>query len=140
MRRITRARLDAAALCAAVSSPRRGALATFAGVVRAVHAGRRVVGIDYDCFAPLAEKELARIVRAAERKWPAAVAAAHRVGSLRVGEASVVVAAASAHRPEAFAACRWTIDEIKRRLPVWKKERYVGGDGRWLPGCALHRR
>ena len=143
MRRLTsisRSSLNTALITASVSSTKRGAVVTFSGVVRAVHAGRRVVGIDYDCFAPLAEKELARIVRAAERKWPAAVAAAHRVGSLRVGEASVVVAAASAHRPEAFAACRWTIDEIKRRLPVWKKERYVGGDGRWLPGCALHRR
>jgi molybdopterin synthase catalytic subunit len=137
MRRITRGRLDPASLAAAVSSPRRGALVLFSGVVRAVHAGRRVAGIDYDCFMPLAEKELDRIVRAAQTRWPAAIAAAHRVGSLRVGEASVLVAAAAAHRPEAFAACRWTIDEIKRRLPVWKKEKHVGGGGRWLPGCSL---
>jgi molybdopterin synthase catalytic subunit len=140
MRRVTRARLDPAALAAEVSSPKHGAVSTFVGVVRAVHAGRRVKGIEYDCFIPLAENELARILAAAEKKWPAHVEAAHRVGSLRVGEASVAVAAGSMHRAEAFEACRWTIDEIKRRLPVWKKERYLQGEGRWLPGCALHGR
>jgi molybdopterin synthase catalytic subunit len=140
MRRITRARLSPAALAAAVASPRHGAVATFVGAVRAVHAGRRVKAVAYDCFVPLAEKELALILREAGRKWPAQVAAAHRVGRLTVGTASVIVAAGSMHRAEAFAACRWTIDEIKRRLPVWKKEHYVRGEGRWLPGCALHRR
>ena len=137
---MTRAKLNLAALAAAVSSPKHGAVATFVGVVRAVHAGRRVKGIEYDCFSPLAEKELARILAEAGKRWPARVEAAHRVGSLRVGEASVAVAAGSMHRPEAFAACRWTIDEIKLRLPVWKKEKYVRGQGRWLPGCALHGR
>ncbi|HEX4046745.1 MAG TPA: molybdenum cofactor biosynthesis protein MoaE [Elusimicrobiota bacterium] len=140
MRRVTRAKLEPAALAAAVSSPRHGAVSTFVGVVRAVHAGRRVKGIEYDCFFPLAEKELARIVAEAEKRWPARVEASHRIGALEVGEASVAVAAGSMHRPEAFAACRWTIDEIKRRLPVWKKEKYIRGEGRWLPGCALHGR
>jgi molybdopterin synthase catalytic subunit len=140
MRRVTRAKLDPAALAAAVSSPKHGAVSTFVGVVRAVHAGRRVRGIEYDCHIPLAEKELARILAEAGKKWPVEVEAAHRVGSLRVGEASVAVAAGSMHRAEAFEACRWTIDEIKRRLPVWKKEKYIGAEGRWLPGCALHGR
>lgn len=140
MRRVTRAKLDCAALAAAVSSPKHGAVSTFVGVVRAVHAGRRVKGIDYDCFSPLAEKELARILAAAAKKWPVQVEAAHRIGALKVGEASVAVAAGSMHRPEAFAACRWVIDEIKTRLPVWKKEKYLKGEGRWLPGCTLHRR
>ena len=141
MRRVTRAQLDVAALAAAVSAPKHGAVATFVGAVRAVHAGRRVKGIDYDSFVPLAEKELSRILKQAEKKWPVKVEASHRIGRLRIGEVSVAVAAGSMHRPEAFAACRWTIDEIKRRLPVWKRERYVTGDGRWLPGCTLrHRR
>ena len=140
MRRITRARLNPAALSAAVESPRHGAVVVFVGAVRAVHAGRRVKAVAYDCFAPLAEKELERILKEAAKRWPAKVAAAHRVGRLIVGEASVAVAAASMHRAEAFEACRWTIDEIKRRLPVWKKEFYLRGEGRWLPGCALHRR
>jgi molybdopterin synthase catalytic subunit len=140
MRRITNSPPNTAALAAAVSGKNRGAVAVFTGVVRASHAGRRVRAISYDCFRPLAERELARIILAAQKRWPVAVEAAHRVGRVRAGEAGVCVAAASAHRPEAFAACRWTIDEIKRRLPVWKKEHYAGGDGRWLPGCALHRR
>ena len=140
MRRITRSKLNPAALAAAVSSPKHGAVSTFVGAVRAVHAGRRVKGIEYDCFSPLAEKELARILLEASKRWPVRVEAAHRIGALRVGEASVAVAAGSMHRPEAFAACRWAIDEIKKRLPVWKKEQYVKGAGRWLPGCALHKR
>lgn len=137
---ITRGRLDPAALARAVSSPRHGAVASFAGAVRSVHAGRRVTGVSYDCFAPLAARELARIAARAERKWPARVAVAHRIGRLRVGELSVAIAAGSVHRAEAYAACRFVIEEIKRLLPVWKKEHYAGGDGRWLDGCALRRR
>ena len=140
MRRVTRARLDPAALAASVSDRRHGAVVTFLGVVRAVHAGRRVVAVEYDCFAPLAEKELARLLREAARRWPARVAAVHRVGRLKVGEASVAVAAGSMHRAEAFEAARWVIDEIKERLVRWTKEHYTRGPGRWLPGCALHRR
>lgn len=140
MRRVTRAKLNPAALATAVTDARSGAVATFVGVVRGTHAGRRVRGLDYDAFVPLAEKELARILDEARRRWPVRVEASHRIGSLKVGEASVAVAAASAHRPEAFAACRWTIDQIKERVPVWKRERYATGDGRWLPGCALHAR
>ncbi|MDE2141814.1 MAG: molybdenum cofactor biosynthesis protein MoaE [Elusimicrobia bacterium] len=132
--------MNPAALAASVNSPKHGAIATFAGAVRATHAGRTVKGISYDCFVPLAEKEMALILKQAEKKWPVMAAAAHRTGRLKAGEISVFVATGSAHRPEAFAACRWVIDEIKRRLPVWKKEHYVTGDGRWLPGCALHRR
>lgn len=138
--RLTRARLRPAAVAAAVADPRRGAIASFVGVVRALHAGRRVRSVEYEAFLPLAEKELARVVAEAERRWPVRAAAVHRLGLLRVGEASVVVAAGSVHRAEALAACRWTIDEIKRRLPVWKKERYASGPGRWLAGCALGRR
>lgn len=140
MRRLTRVtpfRLDVAALSRAVSSPKHGAVASFVGTVRAVHAGRRVVAVSYDCFVPLAEKELSRIATTTEKRWPVRVAVAHRTGRLKVGEASVAIAAGAMHRAEAYAACRFVIEEIKRRLPVWKKEHYVGGDGRWLSGCAL---
>lgn len=137
---VTRAKLEPAALAAAVASRRHGASAQFVGVVRAAHAGRRVRAVEYDCFAPLAGRELARIAREAERRWPARVAVAHRVGLLKVGEASVAIAAGAMHRAEAFEACRFVIEEIKHRLPVWKKEHYDRGPGRWLPGCALGRR
>lgn len=138
--RVTNSRLDPAALARAVSSPRHGAVAAFAGAVRSVHAGRRVTAVSYDCFVPLAEKELARIAARAEKKWPVRVAVAHRVGRLRVGELSVAIAAGSVHRAEAYAACRFVIEAIKKTLPVWKKEHYAGGDGAWLAGCALRRR
>lgn len=137
---MTSGRIRAEAVSASVADRGHGAICLFLGVVRASHAGRRVRAISYDAFLPLASKELVRIADEAERRWPARVSAVHRVGRLGVGEISVAVAAGSRHRPEAFAAGRWTIDEIKRRLPVWKKEHYVEGDGRWLPGCALHRR
>lgn len=135
---VTPSRLEPAALCRAASSPKHGAVVSFVGTVRSPHAGRIVRAVTYDCFVPLAEKELARIASEAERRWPVRVAAAHRTGRLKVGEASVAIAAGSGHRAEAFEACRWVIEQIKRRLPVWKKEHYATGDGRWLAGCALH--
>ena len=140
MTSVVKSRLDAAALCRAVSSPKHGAVASFIGTVRSPHAGRVVRAVTYDCFTPLAEKELARIAAAARRRWPVRVAVAHRVGRLKVGEASVAIAAGSAHRAQAYDACRFVIEEIKRTLPVWKKEHYARGSGRWLAGCALHGR
>ena len=138
--RITSSRLNPAALARAVSSARHGAAASFVGTVRAIHAGRRVKAVNYDCFAPLAEKELARIAAEAEKRWPVKVAAEHRIGRLSVGQASLAIAVGSGHRAESFEACRFVLEEIKRRLPVWKKERYLRGEGRWLAGCALHRK
>jgi molybdopterin synthase catalytic subunit len=135
---VTKAALNIASLERAVSSPRHGALSSFVGTVRSVHAGRRVRAVTYDCFVPLAERELSRIVKRAESRWPVRIAVAHRIGRLKVGQASVAIAAGSGHRAEVFEACRFVIEEIKRSLPVWKKEHYVQGDGRWLPGCALH--
>lgn len=140
MIRVTKARLNPAALERAVSSPKHGAVASFVGTVRSPHAGRVVRAVSYDCFTPLAEKELARIKAAAEKRWPVLVGVEHRIGRLRVGQASVAISAASPHRAEAFEACRFVLEQIKRRLPIWKKEHYAKGSGRWLPGCALKRR
>lgn len=114
-----------------------GAQALFLGVVRDHHEGRSVRAVTYDCFRPLAEKTLSEIAREAASRWQAVVACAHRVGTLEVGEASVAIAAGSEHRAEAFEASRWVIEEIKRRLPVWKKEHYADGGAAWLSGCAL---
>ncbi|MBI5200876.1 MAG: molybdenum cofactor biosynthesis protein MoaE [Elusimicrobia bacterium] len=134
---IQREPLDAARLCAAVESPSHGAVASFTGVVRNSHEGKSVVAVTYDCFEPLAAKVLAAIVAEAEAKFGARVAAEHRVGRLKVGEASVAIAAGSPHRSESFDACRYVIEEIKVRLPVWKREHYSDGDGAWLSGCSL---
>jgi len=123
-------------LCAA---PGHGAQAVFVGVVRDNHEGRKVDGVTYDCFVPLAERTLAEIAEEARGKFGAKIAAAHRIGRLAVGEASVAIAAGTPHRAEAFDACRYVIERIKERLPVWKQEHYVDGTANWLDGCALHR-
>jgi molybdopterin synthase catalytic subunit len=80
----------------------------------------------------MAEAECARIVAEAEARWPARIALAHRVGALAIGEAAVAIAAGAAHREAAFAACRFVIEEVKRRLPIWKKEFYADGTIEWV--------
>jgi molybdopterin synthase catalytic subunit len=134
---ITEAPLDVASLIALVEASGHGAQASFVGVVRDNHDGKKVEAVTYDCFAPLAEKTLRDIAAAAEKRHGAKVAAAHRTGRLGVGEASVAIAAGAPHREQAFAACREVIEEIKRRLPVWKQEHYADGGASWLDGCRL---
>jgi molybdopterin synthase catalytic subunit len=126
--------IDVRVLEARVSGPDRGALATFAGIVRDHHEGRRVLRLEYTAYEPMAERVLQEIAReAAARFGTPHIALQHRLGPLAVGETSVVVAAAAAHRKEALAACAWVIDEVKTRAPIWKKE--FGDDGVfWIEG------
>lgn len=124
-------------LVACVAEYGCGAQALFVGSVRDTNEGRAVRAVTYDAFRPLALKELQDIAREAGERWSARVAVVHRLGRLEVGDASVAVAAAAPHRAEAFGACRYVIDEIKERLPVWKKEHYAEGESRWLEGCSL---
>lgn len=119
------------------SAPGHGAQAVFLGVVRDHHEGRKVLAVTYEAFKPLAQRLLGRIAEEAALRCSATVAVAHRLGRLKTGQASVAIAAASAHRAEAFAACRQTIEKIKAGLPVWKKEHYADGESSWLEGCAL---
>lgn len=126
-------RLDLAALIARVQAPDRGAVTSFLGVVRDHQGGRPVARLEYSAYPSMAEAECARIVAEAHARWPARVALAHRVGALEIGDAAVVVAAAAAHRDEAFAACRYVIEEVKQRVPIWKKEFYADG-AVWLEG------
>ncbi len=114
-----------------------GAVASFLGVVRDHHEGRRVVGVTYDGFRPLAEKTLGAIAAEASAKFQASVAVTHRLGRLELREPSVAIACASAHRAQAFDACRYVIEQIKARLPVFKKEHYADGPDAWLAGCSL---
>ena len=112
-----------------------GAVCSFVGVVRATHKGRAVTHLDYEAFAPLAEKTFAQIAReAADHFGGALVAIRHRVGRLQIGEASVVIAAAAAHRAEAFHACRYAIERVKQIAPVWKHEFFADGDV-WVEGA-----
>jgi molybdopterin synthase catalytic subunit len=129
---LTASPLDVGALLAAVEAPERGGTACFAGAVRNHHAGREVRRLEYSAYGTMAEAECERIVTEAERRWPVRVALRHRVGALAVGDLAVVVAAASAHREPAFAACRHVIEEVKRRVPIWKREYYADGTVEWV--------
>jgi molybdopterin synthase catalytic subunit len=129
--------VDAAPLVARVSSAERGGVATFLGLVRNHHAGRAVLHLEYSAYAPMAEAECERIVAEARERWPeAAVALEHRIGALAIGDVAVAVAAAAPHRAEAFDACRYVIEELKRRVPVWKREHYADGTVGWVDPTA----
>jgi molybdopterin synthase catalytic subunit len=133
--RIGDAPLDVASVVAAVALPGHGAVSTFIGNVRDTNAGRDVLWLDYEAYAPLALKSFERIAQEAGARWPnTAVAIHHRTGRVEIGEASVVIAAASAHRADAFAAARYAIERIKQIAPIWKHEHFAGGDV-WIEGA-----
>jgi molybdopterin synthase catalytic subunit len=136
VRFVTDQPIDLAPLLAAVQAPDRGGVATFLGLVRNHHGGRAVLRLDYSAYGPMAEAECGRIVAEAEARWRVAVALRHRVGSLAIGDTAVAVVAASAHRDEAFTACRYVIEEVKRRVPVWKREFYADGTVAWVDPTA----
>jgi molybdopterin synthase catalytic subunit len=129
---LTESPIDPAALITRVQAADRGGTALFLGTVRDHHAGRRVSGLSYSSYKEMAEAECARIVQEAEGRWPVALAVLHRLGDLAVGEVAVGVAAAAAHRDAAFEAARWVIEELKQRVPIWKRERYVDGSVAWV--------
>jgi molybdopterin synthase catalytic subunit len=124
--------IDLAALITRIESPAHGGVASFLGQVRDHHDGRMVRRLEYSAYGPMAEAECARIVAEAEGRWPVRVALEHRVGTLEIGDVAVAVAAAGAHRDEAFAACRFVIEEVKHRVPIWKKEFYQDGAVQWV--------
>lgn len=128
--------IDLGALLALVQSPERGGVASFLGTVRNHHHGRDVLRLEYSAYEPMAEAECERIVAEAESRWDVAVALRHRVGGLEIGDTAVAIAAASAHRDEAFLACRYVIEEVKRRLPIWKREVYADGSVEWVDASA----
>ena len=125
--------IDASALIRRVSRPANGAVLLFLGVVRDVNDGRAVTGIEYSAYESMAERELAAIAsEAAERFGMSDIAIQHRVGQLALEEASVGIAVAHPHRGAAYDASRWAIEEIKRRVPVWKREHYADGTREWV--------
>jgi molybdopterin synthase catalytic subunit len=134
-RAVTTSPLDPAAIGSAVARNGDGGVATFVGLVRDHNAGRRVLWLDYEAYVPLAIKTFEQIAAEAAGRWPdARVAIHHRIGRVAIGEASVVIAAASPHRAEAFAACRYAIERVKQIAPVWKHEHFEGGEV-WIEGA-----
>lgn len=130
---LTQEPIDLPAVSAGVESPGCGAVVTFAGNVRDNAQGRRVLYLEYEAYAPLAEKQLQAIAREAEERWGVRCGVTHRLGRLEIGECSVAVAVASPHRAAAFDACRWVMDTLKETVPIWKKEYFEGGVC-WIEG------
>lgn len=132
---VVRAPIDPAPLLAAATAPSDGAALLFLGVVRDENEGRPVGHLEYEAYAPMAERVLREIaLEAGERFAVGAVSVVHRVGRLEVGEPSVAIVVAAPHRGDAYAASRYVIEELKRRVPVWKREGYLDGESGWLPG------
>jgi molybdopterin synthase catalytic subunit len=128
--------IDSAALAKLLRDPRAGACATFEGWVRNRNDGQAVKALDYEAYAPLAEREGLRILEEARQKFALLEAIClHRVGSLQLGDLAIWVGVTAEHRSAAFDACRYIVDEAKARLPIWKKEHYADGETAWI-NCA----
>lgn len=128
--------IDVAALGRAVIGPERGGVVSFVGLVRNHHEGREVVELEYSAYGPMAERTIAAITDEVQQRWPVRVAVAHRLGRLAIGEAAVAVVVAGGHRGEAFEGCRYAIEEVKRRVPIWKREKYADGSEAWVDPTA----
>jgi molybdopterin synthase catalytic subunit len=124
--------LDLDAVIAEVADERAGAIATFQGTVRQQSRGREVIALEYEAYGGMAEKVMAEIAEGVKGLYDLCeVAVAHRTGRCEVGEVSVAIAVSAPHRQDALAACRDVIDELKERVPLWKKELYEGGE-EWI--------
>jgi len=131
--RLTSSAIDVAALTREVAAGDRGAVSIFLGTVRNSNEGRAVNGIDYSAYDAMAVAEMNRIAdEASERFRGVAIALEHRIGTLQVGDVSVAIACAHAHRAQALDANRYVIEELKRRVPIWKREHYLDGTSEWV--------
>jgi molybdopterin synthase catalytic subunit len=141
MMAITDKPIDTARLQCAVTNPAAGGYCAFEGWVRNENDGHVVERLEYEAYEPLAIAEGENVIAEAQEKFGILDAhCVHRVGLLEIGECAVWIGVAAAHRDEAFRACRYIIDEIKARLPIWKKEHYADGDSGWVncERCASH--
>lgn len=138
---VTAERIDAESLKRSLANAGAGGFCSFEGWVRNLNEGRNVRRLEYEAYEPLVISEGQRVLDEARQKFPFLEArCVHRTGLLEIGDLAVWVGVASAHRDEAFKACRYIIDELKVRLPIWKKEHYVDGDSGWVncERCADH--
>lgn len=132
MRMVTTA-IDPESLRRELMDPAAGAYASFEGWIRNVNEGQDVLRLEYEAYEPLAISEGENVIAEARDRFPVLHArCVHRSGLLEIGECAVWVGVSAGHRDEAFLACRYIIDQIKVRLPIWKKEHYVGGDTGWV--------
>lgn len=130
--------IDAAALIAEVSDDSCGAATVFLGCVRNVNDGRPVTGIEYSAYRSMAEREMSAIAREADERFGVSrVVLEHRLGTLGLGDVSVAVVAAHSHRGPALDAMRYVIEQLKRRVPIWKLEHYVDGSREWVGSASV---
>ncbi len=133
MNYLTRSQIALDTLLAEVSSPERGGTCVFLGTVRNGPAEDGVTAIEYSAYEAMVDAEFGRLVADARGRWPEArIAVRHRLGTIPAGEASIAIVAAAPHRAQAFEACRFVIEEVKRRIPVWKKELRADGSEVWV--------
>lgn len=131
---LTREPIDAQALIAAAKHPEDGAVVVFDGIVRDNSRGRPTLHLDYEAYEDMAAKQLRSLAGEARSRFAVRnVTIVHRLGRLEIGESSVLIVVASAHRAQAFDACRWLIDTLKKTVPIWKKETFADG-AVWAPG------
>ena len=130
--RLVEGPLDLAVVIAEVEDERAGAIATFQGTVRRQSRGRQVIALEYEAYSGMSEKIMAEIAAGVKERYDLCeVAIAHRTGRCDVGEVSVAIAVSAPHRQDALTACKDVIDELKERVPLWKKELYEGGE-EWI--------
>lgn len=132
MNYLVRRPIDQQSLIRRVAAPDRGGIACFLGTVRNHHADREVRRLSYSAYEPMAEAECQRLLDEAVSRWPVAMALEHRLGDLAIGDVAVVVVASAAHREPAFEACRYVMDQLKHRVPIWKREHYADGSVAWV--------
>lgn len=129
--------IDAAAILAECASARNGATLLFLGTVRDMNDGQAVTALDYSAYGSMAEKELASIASEAGSRWQTSdIVIEHRTGELGLGDISVAIAVGHPHREPAYEASRYLIEELKKRLPVWKREHYASGAREWVANNA----
>ncbi len=136
MIQLTHDEIDYTALTESVRSDQAGAVVLFLGTVRKMTNGRQTTALDYDAYPEMAEAKITELINEAREKWPIEqVGIVHRLGHLQLGDISVAVALSSPHRQQAFEAGRFLIDELKVRVPIWKKENWADGTTEWVhPG------
>lgn len=133
--RLTHVPIDVGAAFAFLADPGAGGLDLFVGTTRRWTGDAETVALSYECYAPMAMKEMRRLIAEAMARWPVVRACLwHRLGTVPVAEASVLVGVATPHRADAFEACRFLIDRLKRQVPIWKRETYADGRMEWVQG------
>jgi len=129
MHKIVSGQIDKDEAVKAVNVPTSGAIVTFDGIVRGTSHGKKVLYLEYDAYSEMAESKMEEIVKEIYDKWHLKdIAMVHRTGRLEIGETSVFIAVSAPHRAQAFEACRYAIDRIKKDVPIWKKEVWEGGE------------